>query len=545
MEGGYFQIFLTHWTYHFPNQALDNYRVYLSMINKAGGNLAIRMHGPTTDMIPNKGALPWNWQAYAPTNILTDEKVQEDWRTLIYNQLKYIIVKDERVKDYRLFQDNEFHETLGLGAENILFSHYYSYYGPDPFQFRGTWDEAFIMWRLTYEASKRVEKDYKVDIKLGGFGFDGAGSEYHTLPGYPPRSGYDGFIHSLIKYSADPNGDKDDSDRIAIDWIDYQFRHSDPFAISRNNNWNGNPRRQLLTFLADAGYTDVPVMANEWHSQARVSGERTARNELMTYRLEDQTEIDAAYVPAAIFDMEQAGQTIQWRESIQDYGVSDDYPLFKLSGSFGVFTIGTRENGLHGLRKANFNAFVMLGRLGDIRLYSKSDGISFFNNAGTINCIATKTKETGNIQVLIWTYISPHRYVGIRDPTNKVRYGELYNRLTIDMGGGLIGVNLQIKGLQGKYELDQYLIDQTHSNAWYYRDKICLALGHDLCRERGEIGNFSVGEVNQWIPDNNPYKASVALEKIKSETISVSGQYQIKTELLPYSVLLLEFSREE
>jgi hypothetical protein len=541
-DRGLYQVNLRHWTYGFTGSTLEEYAGYIATVVANGGEPVVKMIG-TPEELSNYTDVYWNFHAYPPENL-------SDWQDFIYDELKYIVVENEVVNNSILFNDNDNHSTLGLG-DDMLFSLWYGIWGIDPFQFRGNAEEFFALWNATYEAALRLENDYGVNIKLGGFGF---GQINDSLWDFGEFDGYNGFVYDFINYSHDPNRDGDDSDRIPIDWIEYQWRHTDPFSISDPGTWRQNPRGQIKAYLEMFGYSpDILVMAAAWHTQNRIFGLNDSFGRPFETNIEDQNEIDAAYAPAMLYDMELAGQKKQFRETIQDFAEDNTFPLFRgTNGGISTVTLGLESEDYLGLKKANFNALKLIDMLGDVKLFSTSDKTFSSDNYTTVNVYATKNSTDNSLQILLWNYVSPKPYLDDNIPYDKVDYNYLYQSIYNEFGGEYININLTIDGLNfnNYIDIETYLIDQNHSNSFTYRNEICSALNLTM-DDKGCVENFSyervytIREINNWKFGNNPYNVSVDLEKTSDYVINNTDHYTMSFNLQPYSVMLITMSSHQ
>jgi hypothetical protein len=533
-DRGLHHVFLKHYRYNHAGASLEEFANYISLIVQRGGMPLVRLVG-TPEALSNDTNVSW-WWSLQPNNLTL-------WQEMIYDELRYIVVPDVEVNNSILFNDDDVHTSLGLG-DNMLFSLWYGVWGPyDPFQYHSSQEEFFSLWNATYQASKRVEDDYGVDIKLGGFGF---GQVNDSL------WGVGGLIFDLFNFSRDPNRDGDESDRIPIDWVDYQFRHPSPFAISHPDAGSRDERGQIRQYLERFGYNpdEVLVMANEWHSQHRVYGLNTSIGREITRHIETQSEIDAALVPSRLFDMEVAGQEKQVRESIQDYA-EDDFPLFQReAGGIGIFTLGFGSDDDVGLKKANYNAFRLVDMLGDVKLRRYSSHAQFLTYGdridATVNVYGTRSNEDDSIRILAWSYFSPYRYVGYTPPNNQVDYYELYDEIMNDIGGEFINVSLTVTELNFENDINvvRYLIDRNHSNSFTYRNEICNAIRKDIenknCVETFSYDlDYALAEVNNWTMGNNPYNVSVALEMVENYTVPNADVFVKEMVFEPYTVSLI------
>jgi hypothetical protein len=523
---GFHQVQLRHHTFDQPGATLMERGEHIASILAQGGEVAIRLIG-TPEGLLDPGEHPGNYWAYPPESM-------EEWENLIYDELKYLVVDGVVVNNPILFDDERDHQSLGLG-DDIWFSCWYSIWGPDEFQFQGTEEEFFELWHHTCLAAKRLETDFDVDIRLGGFGFAQNVEEMWD---------YGGFIDRLIEFSSDPNEDGSDDDRIPIDWIDHQFRHTDPFPLSQPANWRVDYRNQIQTFLSMSGYDPgILVMANAWHGQTRVMGLSDSYGRSYVRGIEAQCEIDAALNPARLFDMNLAGQQKQYREAIQDFSDGNDFPLFPYSGigSIGIATLGQKSEDFLGLKKAPWNTFQMIEMLGDIRLVVDSSGETLLGDQCTVNAIATRSIERNSVEILLWTYFSPFRYVENSPPTDQVDYSELYETIAEEIGSDSIYVSLFVDDMgYSDMRISRYLVDRYHGNAFTYRNEICWAIGLEGCVEQfPHERNYTIEEVNGWTFDNNPYGISVALERVEDFTINESEDYEVRLGLLPYATTLI------
>jgi hypothetical protein len=499
LEGGVFGVHLHLWKMEDRAGSIDNYDFYLRTIRENGGIPFIRLVGTPAYLLDSTFVEenPTRYMGYPPEDL-------EGWKDLIYDVLKYIVIPDDSIIDPHLFAgDSTPKPTLGLG-DNIFFSFLNGIWGPDNFQFRGTEEELLTQWNYTVQAVYQLEADYPgIDIQLGGMGWN-TGLETNFFE-------RGGLIEDWINYSRENN--------LTIDLVDFAYRSNLPFGLSRptHTDYVGCIR----TYLEENGYDpQTPVMAVQWESINSVEGANSARG-YPIIGAELQSHIMAALVPTRLYDMELAGQKYQFREAIQDFN-SGNYPLYidTLEGQnsgYGIYTIGTEQEGWYGLRKPEFNAWKMISMLKDTRVEAQSSAASSNDYQSTFNIIATKDSATGDIGILIWYYVYPN-LLGARPD-----YSELLSSFPI------MSSQLFINGLQAgsSYIIDKYSLSATTGNSFTNRNEIYEALQQ----------NTPLALINQL--------NLVNMESLSEEYHAVGDTMTEYITMEPYSLLFISIRKDD
>ncbi|GAB4505801.1 MAG: hypothetical protein Fur0043_27990 [Anaerolineales bacterium] len=179
--------------------------------------------------------------------------------------------------------------------------------------------------------------------------------------------------------------------------------------------------------------------------------------------------------------------------------------------------------------KPTYNVMRMLGMQETIRLTADiADGVSPPRRS-YVGAIVTRDETGRHIVVLLWYYIPPEdletaagrRYEDLRAYAN--------TRLPIDLEVVLEGLG------EGLYRLERYLVDETHSNGFHYRQQIADA------KVPAEVANG-------WLPSNNPYGASVALEQVEGRdgVSPEGGTLSLRYEgVAPWTVMLIDLRKGE
>ena len=140
--------------------------------------------------------------------------------------------------------------------------------------------------------------------------------------------------------------------------------------------------------------------------------------------------------------------------------------------------------------------------------------------------------ETGrHVVVLLWYYIPPE------DVTYSYGVGNRYEDLRKYANNNLrINVDIILDGLaEGSYRLRRYVVDETHSNGFTYRQQIV-----DACASPA-VANF-------WLLGNNNYCASIDLEMVEERDglRPTDGTLNLhEKDLAPWSVVLLDLQQQD
>ncbi|MBI2459620.1 MAG: hypothetical protein HYV53_03655 [Parcubacteria group bacterium] len=234
-----------------------------------------------------------------------------------------------------------------------------------------------------------------------------------------------------------------------------------------------------------------------------------------------------------------AGESINIQNSIMPVcgnGISVNDPkcsLYRLytGGTGGSFTFGN-------IIKATYNVQRMMGMQEKIRLPVKVVDNFSPPNRDYVGVIVTKSANNEDIAVLVYYYIPPSDAIGHCAGNSYDRLRKCANK------DGKLDFNISLDGLKpGKYQITRYLVDETHSNGFTYRQQICNPI-IDRGGKQKTCGVIKPDEVNHWTRGNNPYNASVALEQVENRKIeNFQGTMNlIYQDVAPWTVMFIKLS---
>jgi hypothetical protein len=459
-----------------------------------------------------------------------------DWETMIYDELKYVMAVGDSVMNYVLFGDSTYRTTLGL-KDSVHIGLSYGVAGLyDEESFQGTTAEFDSIVKYTFEAIDSIEAEFGFEVQIGGFGFVPGENDFACEKN-------NGYLDSALEYLA-ARGD-------SLYWISYQWRHNDPWSLTSPGSAERDTTAHTIRLRFNENGFDsslVEIFAGSWHSDAHVTGLSNSRGETMEHKGEFNTEIGAVMVPVRLMDMDSIGQGRSYHEFLQGNSLVD-FPLYDEDGGTAMATEGEAP-GKRGLKKPAWNAMKMVGRLGNKRLAVTSDKKAFpvGTTDGTVNIIATKdtTVSPSPIQILIWSYMSPDRYIGDEAPYNRINYTTLYNKIYTDLENDSLFIDLTVSNLSSDFNnmtVHKWVLDKYNSNSWHWRRQLCWAMGLPNCQGTYTEGAQTLQDINNWQSGDNIYRASVDLELISQTPVTGGGtSWASEFGVLPYSIVLIELT---
>jgi len=144
-----------------------------------------------------------------------------------------------------------------------------------------------------------------------------------------------------------------------------------------------------------------------------------------------------------------------------------------------------------------------------------------------VGAVVTRDETGGHVVILLWYYIPPEDLENVA--------GQRYENLRAYADAHLrTDVEVVLDGLgEGPYRLDRYLVDETHSNGFHYRQQIAEA-------------KVPAEDVNGWLPGNNSYNASGALEKVEARdgVSPTGGTLSLRyAGVAPWTVMLIDLQQ--
>jgi hypothetical protein len=241
--------------------------------------------------------------------------------------------------------------------------------------FLGRKQDYFNIYRVVAEAVIELEKEYKVQIPVGG---PSSSWWFQNFEGNtivtPERS----LIYELIRFCFHYH--------LPIDFISWHAYSTDPKAEKEITAYHKNPVKLIKAWLSYFHFKkDIPLIIDEWNydSGANVL---PARGE--------KAHISASYVPARLLNMYEAGVDYQVYFSLEDFQNNKE----NVTSNVGLFWFDSESAGYKGQPKNVYNVFRMLNLLGK----------NFFSGAKIENefvgGIFSKDKE-GNIYMLLYNYL--------------------------------------------------------------------------------------------------------------------------------------------
>lgn len=294
---------------------------------------------------------------------------------------------------------------------------------------------------------------------------------------------------------------------LRLDFFTYRLVNEDALA------WTRHFRR----LLDENGFGDTELDVVDWTTGRGVTGKNALGRAIRG--VERDSEIQAAWIPAFIARLEEAGAARQGMETMQDWDVKalHGYPLFR--GGLGTaFTLG-------GLIKPAFNTLRMLSMLGRDRVRASVSG------DGRVGAIATST--AGETAILVWYAVDPRKLpkAGIDRARKRMPAREV--RVTVAGLGDPESVRYR-----------RYALDGKHANSYAVRERILRAVMDVLPEgKRGraawkEPSGVPVDAVRGSIEAVNDWK-EIDLRPVEEGRLPASDEVELAFPMEPFSVSLI------
>ena len=484
--------------------SLDTYARVIEGVLAAGGIPVVTLY----ETPPSISSCPWDPNPESPcygrpTFPPDGPSGYDAWEDLVYDTVTYFSVSGATVTNPILGLD----QASSLGLEGLLYHIWHEpntnaealggQPGPwnEPTQYwRGDRQEFFELYRRSVQAIERVERDFGVQLAVGGCDFQ------RTEPFIEEVRADDrtNWVVDFVSYCEETPSEITGAPP-RLDFFSWNSRSNDPNHVV--DGIVGDIAGTWDALLETHGYAATKLLLTDWSSQKHVIDENAVGDPI---EIEIDSHFLASYMPAFIAALDAQGRVdLQCQEAMQDYQVGGEggYDLFQ--GQLGQgFTLSD-------VIKPAFNAAVMIRALHGQRVDLVHDRNEF------IDGIATRDPATGGVSILLWYYIDPD-LAGL-DERNRILDEDLKSWVSHFPP---IEVELRIDGLGyplGSFE--RYLMDPSTSNSWSHRWEIRQALDRDI----------SGGEINEW--------EGVRLERVRSGRVCDRGGLVFP--LSPWSVTLI------
>jgi hypothetical protein len=446
-------------------------------------------------------------------------------------------------QDYKKWSDlvgvivNHFNNEMKLDALYIIWTE------PDlDFVWAGTEEEYFNLYKYAVIGARSADQKAKVG---------GPAVSSWTAKRNPAVSRYKDkpFLYNFLEYCSKNEIKELGLSRIPLDFVVFHSFNNHPalwgLIVSDIKGW-----------LKEFGFDpSVPLFVAEWSSW---EGPPVTSH---PYSSQDHdTEFVASYIVATLSAMNTAGISHHTFTTLFDAGQIEDKEFI---GDFGLFTGNL-------ITKASYNSFKMLSML-------EGDLIQSSTNDPFIYTIASKNKE--KVFVIVSNFISAnkmykkliaevlqkggHRREDLKSYESDIigylkgnrENIKLPEKIRTDLEKIIKKYNLDYKTydfrkknpveieisyknlLNGKYRIEEYLINRNHSNAFAFRGNIEKSLSEiRKAFKTKKISKDSALKEADAINDNK----NVRLEKIGERPLmKIGNNYSCKISLTPYSVMLL------
>jgi len=367
---------------------------------------------------------------------------------------------------------------------------------------KGSRYEFFTLYRVAVEGIVTVEQKYNVKLKVGGVNIQGFGRWEMG----DPKS----FPESFVTYCRE-NG-------LRLDFFSYRIVNQDV------DRWS----KHFRGLLDRNGYHETKLVVVDWTTSYNVIGENAIGR--IHRGVERDNEIQAARIPALIAEMEEAGVDRQDMETMQDWDVLKylhGYPLFK-NGIGTAFTVSN-------IIKPAFNVCKMLSLLGEERLVAGVEGTE------GIGVVATRGEE--EITVLFWYFVDPSKISERAIDIDRLRAKIPKREATIEVSG---------LSQSKRFRYRRFLVDRSHSNSYFHREKILRALlgikeDEPKVMSKRTISKrysrFPKEEIQRNAERVNRWK-EINLQKVEEKEITVRDKIKEKVYMEPFSVHLIILDQE-
>ncbi|MFA5356776.1 MAG: hypothetical protein WC301_05175 [Candidatus Omnitrophota bacterium] len=374
--------------------------------------------------------------------------------------------------------------------------------------FLGRKQEYMNMYRAVAEAAEELSVENKIYIPVGG---PSVSWWFQNLDSNTIVTAERSLIYELIKFCYHYH--------LPLDFISWHAYSSDPKAELENTLYKNNAIALMRDWLSYFGFDkNTSLIIDEWNydSNANLLPER-----------QERSYVAASYIPSRVKNMHKAGINYQTYYSLEDFRDNKE----GVTRNTGAFSFDPEYSAYKGAPKAVYNAFRMLGLLGNSMFTSSLKPADEF--AGVI---ATKSQD--RIAVIFYNYIDTdvarnylsRNIAGLNGAERKVlvnlvrsgKFEELMSRqadltkmrltkklktvlnkaqelndLAAKHKSAPRAVNINIKNIKGDYLYQRYVID-----------KLCAA-GCDFTPAEEKL--LTVSDLHKEILTLEPYSVTMII----------------------------------
>jgi hypothetical protein len=365
---------------------------------------------------------------------------------------------------------------------------------------KGTREEFFHLYRESVRAVESVEREHGVRLRIGGV-------NVQVLDRWD-RGDPKSFPESFVAFCREEG--------LRLDFFSYRL------VTENAREWT----RHFRALLDRNGFDDTELVVVDWTTGRGISGKnalgRTIRG------VERDSEIQAAWIPAFIARLEEAGADRQGMETMQDWDVErlHGYPLFR-GGLGSAFTVG-------GLIKPAFNTLRMLSMVGPDGVAAETSGDPLFG--------AVATRSGRETAVLIWYAADPRKLPKTNVERARRRMPPREVRVTVTGLDGLAPLRCR-----------RYVVDGEHANSYRVRERILRAVREALPegmrsgRAGGAWKNLSavqLAAVRRSVDGINGWREINLAPVEENEREPSSGGLEFSFRMEPFSVVLIVLGPE-
>lgn len=372
--------------------------------------------------------------------------------------------------------------------------------------FIGKWQEYLQVYRFAGEAVKELEKEYKMQIPMGG---PSVSWWFQNTEGNTIITPENSLIYELIRWAYHY--------RMPLDFISWHSYTSDPRTEKATTIYGKTASsliRNWLTYFRQDN--KIPLIVDEWNYD---------RGSNMLPERDGKSYITASFIPSHIRNMFEAGIDYQLYFCLEDFQGNKEGVVRNV----GVFSFDSGYSGYKGSPKNIYNVFKMLTFLGPAKYPVKLED----EFAGAI---ATRTDD--GYAVMIYNYIDPdvvNNYLsrnicslnstGRKILLNLIRSGRMKKILDHEIPVASLGVNKKLRALLSS-------VVEVNDKAKKFMEvgrKVNLSLKN--LKEEYLYERYTVDASS---------KAGLEFKPQEEKAAEIaSGVFEEKLELKPYSVHLI------
>ena len=324
-------------------QTIANYEKIIKEISDSGGVVIVSLYGTP----PGLGRA---LDKRSPPSSL------KQWKALVKNTVRYLSC----TKRYNIW--------------------YEVWDAPDTDNFfLGLKQDYLNLYRYAAEAVKELRRENKLDIPIGG---PAVTWWFQNFDGNTVLTPEKSLIYELIKFCS--------RYKLPLDFISWHAYSTDPEVEKEATVYNKEVSELIRDWLSFFRFNkNIPLVIDEWNydSGTNLLDERGS-----------ESYVCASYIPARLKNMSKSGINYEVFFCLEDFQGDKD----EINNNRGIFFYDPKSAECKGVPKSMYNAFLMLGQLGD-NMYSGAD-----TNDEFVNLLVTREKE--DIVILAWNYIDA--YIG-------------------------------------------------------------------------------------------------------------------------------------